>query len=153
MIHLALEKLKLHGCEHDIRRPPLDENELTLIEKILQVTLPPSYRYFLCHAQTHRLHFEEFLWPGTDRDLVATNIEERSTGLPIFLLSFMSDSYGTQICFDMRHRNADGECPVVEWELGMREDHQFEYSTANLATWIIKTLEQELVELREMNDE
>jgi SMI1-KNR4 cell-wall len=150
-INRALEKLRNHGCKRNAPLRAISESELTLVERHLNLELPPSYRFFLSHGLTHGLHFEEFLWPETDRDLVTTNLQERSVGLPNFLLSFLSDGYGTQICFDTRLRDPNDECAVVEWERGMREEHlptsQATVPAGAFATWIIDTLGRELEEL------
>lgn len=152
----ALEKLREFGAQRPSLMPALTESMLADVEKSLGVALPPSYRQFLLGAREYGLHFEEFLWPGTDLDLVAINIEERSVGLPTFLISFLSDGYGTQICFDTRFTDALGEHRIVEWERGMAEetliDEELEPIANDFTSWLITMLQHEIEDLRDMDD-
>lgn len=155
-IQEALKKLRELGSRRKQPLPAISESLVTDIEKSLGLRFPPSYRKFLMSAREHGLHFEEFLWPGTDRDLVGTNQEEHAAELPAFLISFLSDGYGTQVCFDIRSSGSDGEFPIVEWERHMlRSEFQsqdLEPVAISFPEWLIETLEHELEEKRDMED-
>ena len=124
------------------------------VEKQLGVSFPASYKTFLEEGSEYGLHFEEFLWIGTERDLVVINLEERLATLPDFLVSFLSDGYGTQICFDTRKMTANLEYPIVEWERGMQKedliDSELETVAPDFPSWLITRLEEEQEDLEDV---
>lgn len=152
----ALEKLKKLGERRDQPLPALDQQAIARVEKKLKCAFPESYKAFLMQSREYGLKHEEFLWIGTAKaledfyvkDVVSVNHEERTDGtLPSFLVSFLSDGYGTQVCFDTRRRGATGEYLIVEWERGMQEDELAEGEPAPIAqdfpSWLIARLKEE----------
>ena len=152
----ALAKLKKMGEKRDDPLPALDYQAIARVEKKLKCAFPESYRTFLMESREYRLQFEEFLWIGTAKaledfnveDIVSVNLEERTEGaLPSFLISFLSDGYGNQVCFDTRHRGVGDEHPIVEWERGTEEEHLTEGEPGAIAkdfpAWLIARLKEE----------
>ena len=149
-IEEALVKLEECGCRRAIPQSLVDESIMLDVERSLGVRLPPSYKKFLITARDYGLNFEEFLWPGSDRDLITTNREEHAAELPDFLVSFLSDGYGTQVCFDTRSPDRNGEYPIVEWEREMLKNEVQEQDLEQIASsfpqWLVDTLEFEIEE-------
>jgi hypothetical protein len=150
-IQTALEKLQKLGEKRQSPLPPPTQSNLTDAEKQLGIIFPPSYQIFLEKGGAYGLHFEELLWIGADPELVATNLAERNGTLPDCLVSFLSDGYGTQVCFDTRKISPNGEYPIVEWERGMQKEDLFEDELEPVAhdfpSWLIEHLEREQEEL------
>ncbi len=155
-IRQALAKLRKLGEQRDPPLPEVDEVKIAAAEKKLACKFPPSYRIFLKESREHGLQFEEFLWIGSRKaldetnaeHLVDVNLEERADGsLPAFLVSFLSDGNGTQICLDTRFPRANGEFPVVEWERGAQlseaDENRIEQAAKDFPTWLVETLERE----------
>lgn len=149
-IETAIRKLRKLGEKREEPLPAIPESALRAAESQLGIAFPASYKTFLEEGRDHRLHFEEFLWIGTDRDLVSTNMGTEGT-LPAFFVSFLSDGYGTQICFDTRRRRSDGEYAIVEWERGMQPkdltDEEPEPVADDLPSWLLERLDEEQEEL------
>ncbi len=130
-------------------------------ESKLNIKFPESYKYFIQESTKYTLNFEEFLWLRGERDFLANNLEEKSLdggiALPWFLVSFLIDGYGTQICFDTRYIDTNGEYPIAEWERHMMEEHLSEREPAviadNFSAWLRKTLENEKEELLNMDND
>ena len=151
-IKSALKKLQKLGEKRESPLPEVTAEAITNAERRLGLTFPESYKTFLREGREYGLHFEEFLWIGTERDLILTNLEERTEGsLPDCFVSFLSDGYGTQICFDTRERASNNEYPIVEWERGMQKEHlddgELEPIADDFSSWLVARLDEEQEEL------
>lgn len=97
-----------------------DEALITLAEKALGVTFPPSYRAFLSRFGCGNVggfevygvvdgNFEDSEVP----DGIWLTLAERKAGLPAHLVIVSETGYGPQLCIDVSRTDTDLENPVV----------------------------------------
>ncbi|WP_139488157.1 SMI1/KNR4 family protein [Brevibacillus dissolubilis] len=96
----------------------LDDEKISNIEKILHITLPESYKWFLKEYGTGGIIGVEILGGGL-RDTptcVRETVEWRGYGLPEAFV--VIENFGAGVyCLDTS-RMENGECPVVDWDQG-----------------------------------
>lgn len=106
------------GVRQDYRPPTRVEIEGA--EEALGEEFPPSFRRFLMQWDGTTPDFLNLLViDGTSEDapgIVETNEQQRSEGMPDFLIAFHTDGVGTYVVFDTRSRNDAGECAIRTWD-------------------------------------
>jgi len=99
--------------------------DLDALERETKLAFPPLYREFLKYRHfvtlTERgLRFERHLNQGWRENLRRIYFASwpRARIVDIGLLPFGSESQmdAGPVCFDTRHRTADGDCPIVFWD-------------------------------------
>jgi hypothetical protein len=119
-----ITKIKARG--HDLwEAGPATPDAIRKIEEAIGAALPPSYVSFLLSHGSLSM-YDNVVSGVTDGDRIS---DERGTvlgdtetlrskgGLPAgFLVIGLHEDGG--YCLDLRHRRSDGECPVVNYEMG-----------------------------------
>lgn len=165
ILERALAKLRKYRQEHYLndeieQKPTPSEIDIIAAEKAISASLPESYKYFVCHAGSVPLIFDEVFWVGSEgttyRDIVKVYREEMSEGdLQNFLIPFYADGYGNYVCFDTR-KNDSGEYSIVFW------DHEEQLSAPsddlgivadNFAEWYSEEVENHIDQDQDIRDE
>lgn len=103
---------------------------LDALERRLGLALPPSHRAFLGRTNGGLLGMWRFFSAGKvekvpfdieghGRGFMGTVVPEIARGE---VLAFATDWGGDLVCFDLRRRRADGECPVLLWQHDYAEE-------------------------------
>lgn len=121
------------------------DNDIALVENVLHVKFPHSYREFLLEFGWARFSHQELYGVGTNvpihLDLIRNAVAERETmepPLPGYLVPIMNDGAGNSYCLDCSSMSND-ECPVVFWDHEERADQKPEVIAPNFHAWL-KTL-------------
>jgi len=137
-----INKVKSRG--HDLwEAGPAEPHAIRRIEETIRTALPPSYISFLLSYGSISI-YDTVVSGVTDGDHISgergtvlgdTEMLRLEGGLPIgFLVIGLHEDGG--YCLDLHHRRSDGECPIVNYEIG---SVQHEKPVANtFEEWIIE---------------
>jgi hypothetical protein len=123
------------------------ERLITLAEKRLTVSFPPSYRDFLRHFNGGEFRFARMYRVSRGGAGFFDLLEEMAAASECFapfrdrtLLLFGDDYSGNYFCFDLRHAGRRGECPVVFWNRLVSEWRGPEPEARSLREFVVKGL-------------
>jgi hypothetical protein len=119
-------------------------------EQALGVTLPESYKYFICKYGSLNFGALEIygfnknnnndFHKNTVPNVVWFNLNERKTaGLPHSLIAFETDDDGVMVCLDTS-QFSDGECKVIIWNY-IEEEVELALN-GNFAEYVIESLHE-----------
>jgi len=122
----ALGYMTEHGLRGNFLGP-FSEEALEAAERLLGLSLPPSYREFLVRCGAGVIEGDEYLGLAPTADGYGTvwyTLAARRNGLPPQLIVIQDRRNGTFYCLDTSQIGADGEAPVVEWVVGLPPSRQ-----------------------------
>jgi antitoxin YobK len=94
-----------------------NEARINVIEQLLSVPLPESYKWFLAELGHGGISGVEILGNGLAEipACVRSTYTWRKYGLPVFLVVIEDEGTDWIYCLDTS-KMENGECPVVDWE-------------------------------------
>jgi hypothetical protein len=114
----AFELIERYKEPDDYIAGPKTDEQIILMEDILNVSLPPSYKEFIKKYGSGGVKSIDFL--GITKTVegsesVTSTLDNRKYGLPLEYVIVTNDGDGSYCAIDCSTKNTEGESPVIRW--------------------------------------
>lgn len=121
----AFELIEKYRKPNDYISGSKSDEQIKHMEKILNVTLPPSYKEFIKRYGSGGIGSKDFF--GIDKNVeesesVTTTLDKRNYELPLKYVIITNDEDGSYCAIDCSKKNKYGESPVIRWASFFKEE-------------------------------